>query len=374
VTFITGSDRAGKEWSDEAWKKLATATDTVCVLMGMRRIEEIATAMLAGGRSPETPVAVIQWGARPAQRVVRAPLARIAEVVRECGVKNPAVIVVGEVVKLRDELAWYDREPLFGKNLLLFRPEEQGRDTARSVRERGAEAVLIPMIEVAAPPEREPLERALDNLSAYGWVLFTSANGVERFFLALAERGRDARALCACKVGVIGPKTRARLQRFGVRADVEAEEFVGEGLACALLASGPPSRVLLARALVARDALPDALREASFDVDVVPVYETRSLAAVARARLLEEIETGRVDAALFTSSSTVEQTVAALGSDAASVLARVTVACIGPITWRALDGGGVMVDVAAMSYTLDGLVDGWSVHFGCHPRAPTQSR
>jgi uroporphyrinogen III methyltransferase/synthase len=187
-------------------------------------------------------------------------------------------------------------------------------------------------------------------------------------------RGRDARALGACKVGVIGPKTGACLERFGVRADVVAEEFIGEGLARALLAAAPPSRVLLARALVARDALPDALREASFDVEVVPVYETRTLAASARARLLEEIEAGRVDAALFTSSSTVEQTVAALGSEAASVLARVTVASIGPITSRALEGAGVKVDVDAKSYTVDGLLDALSEHFGSKPGSPIQSR
>jgi len=362
VTFITGSDRAGKEWSDQAWKKLATATDTVCILMGMRRIGEIATAMLSGGRAPETPAAVIQWGARPEQRVVVAPLSRIAEVSREQGFKNPAVIVVGEVVALRERLAWYDRAPLFGRTLLLFRPEEQARESARLVRERGAEPLVLPMIDIVAPPDPAPLERALGELSAYGWLLFTSANGVTRFFAALSARGLDARALGSTKIGVIGPRTGAALERFGLRADLAAEQFVGEGLATALLAHGAPCRVLIARALVARDVLPDTLRAHGFSVDVAPVYETRSLGAAARERLLAALDRG-ADAALFTSSSTVQETLDALGADAKSVLARVTVASIGPVTSRTLEDAGIRIDVRAEQHTVDGLLDALERHY-----------
>jgi uroporphyrinogen III methyltransferase/synthase len=357
VTFITGSDRAGKEWSDEAWKKLATATDTVCVLMGMRRIGEIAAAMLAGGRPPTTPVAVIQWGARPEQRVVTAPLDRIADAVRDRGLKNPAVIVVGEVVSLREQLAWYDRGPLFGRHVLLFRAEAQARETARLLRERGAEPVSLPMIEIADPPDPALVERALERLGDYGWVLFTSANGVERFFCELAAHGRDARALGRAKIGVIGPKTAAALARFGLCPDRVAEEFMGEGLAKALLEYGPPERVLLARARVARDALPDALRAHGFEVDVVPVYETRSLGLNARERLLAALSSGRADAALFTSSSTVQETLATLGNQGPALLSRLIVASIGPITSRALEAAGVRIDVRAERYTVDGLLD-----------------
>ena len=357
VTFITGSDRAGKEWSDAAWKKLATATDTMCVLMGMRRIGEITAAILAGGRSPETPAAVIQWGARPYQRVVTAPLARIADAAREQGLKNPAVIVVGDVVALREQLAWYDQGPLFGRSLLLFRPQEQARESAALVRDRGAEPLIVPMIEIGPAPDPLPLARAIDRLADYRWVLFTSANGVSRFFAELAARGLDARALGATKIGVIGPKTGQVLERFGLRADLMAEAFVGEGLAQALLERSAPGPVLLARALVARDALPETLRAQGFDVDVVPVYETRSLGARAKQRLIAAIESGRADAALFTSSSTVRETLEALGPDAQSLLARVTVASIGPITSSALRSGGIEIDVTAEQYTVEGLLD-----------------
>src|SRR4051812_40516671 len=153
VTFITGSDRAGKDWSPESWKKLATATDTICILMGMRRIREITQAIIDGGRAPSTPAAVIHWGARPEQRVVTASLERIAEAAAEAGLKNPSIILVGEVVTLREKLSWYDSRPLSGKRVVLPRAVDQARDTAAALRERGAIPVILPMIEITAPPD-----------------------------------------------------------------------------------------------------------------------------------------------------------------------------------------------------------------------------
>src|SRR5262249_38120375 len=178
---------------------------------------------------------------------------------------------VGEVVGLRDKLRWYDRKPLFAKRLLVPRAEHQARETAAKIRERSAEPVVFPVIRIVDPPDPKPLETALAELGAYDWVLFTSANGVDRFFAALERAGRDARALGAAKVGVIGPGTRASLERYGIRADVMAREYVGEGLAREI---GDARRVLVARALVARDELPEALRRAGARVDVVPVYRT----------------------------------------------------------------------------------------------------
>lgn len=363
VTFITGSDRAGKEWSPEAWRKLATATDTICVLMGMRRLEEIVHAILEGGRAPETPAAVIQWGTRPEQRVVTAPLAELPECARSAGLKNPAIIVVGGVVALREQLAWYDKKPLFQKTLFLPRPEAQAVESARAIRERGAEPLVLPMIEIHPPPEPERLERAIESLSGYDWVLFTSANGVRRFFEALRRAGRDARAFGKAKVGVIGPKTASALESFGVRPDVLAKEFVGEALATALCECGPPGRVLLARALVARDALPQGLSAAGFEVDIVPVYETRGTSEQKRDRLRQGLASGEIDVALFTSSSTVSETLAALGDDAPAALARVVVASIGPVTTRTLKEAGVRVDVSATEYTVAGLLDALERHF-----------
>jgi uroporphyrinogen III methyltransferase/synthase len=367
VTFITGSDRAGKEWSPESWQKLATATDTICVFMGMRRIEAIARAILDGGRSPSTPAAVIQWGARSEQRVVTGALDEIAALARARNFSNPALIVIGEVVRLREKLRWFDNRPLFGKRILIPRPIEQAKSTARAVRERGGEPIVFPVIEIVPPPEPERLRRAATQASAYDWVLFTSSNGVERFFAALAAEGRDARAFGSAKVGVIGPKTAAALARFGVRPDTVASEYIGESLAKAVLESGPAHRVLIARALVARDALPEMLRGAGVSVDVVPAYETVAASSDKAAELRGLLDRAQIDAVLFTSSSMVSSTVELLGAEATSLLRRITVASIGPVTTGTASELGVAVDVTADTYTVDGLLDALERHSRCPP-------
>jgi uroporphyrinogen III methyltransferase / synthase len=362
VTFITGSDRAGKEWSPESWKKLATATDTICVLMGMRRIAEITQAIIEGGRSPSTPAAVIHWGARPEQRVVTAPLEKIADAAKQAGLKNPAIILVGEVVTLREKLGWYDSRPLSGKRIVIPRAAEQGRDTAAAVRERGAAPVPLPMIEIVDPPDTPRFARAVKELGGYDWVLFTSTNGVERVRAELERTGRDARAFGSARVGVVGSKTGEALQRLGIRADVVAQEFVGEGLATAVLGQGAPRRVLLLRALLARDALPDALRAQGCEVDVVAAYRTQALRDSGR-ELAAGIENGTIDAILFTSSSTVSSTLDALGEPGKELLGRVVLASIGPITTSALESRGLTANVAAGVYTVEGLLDALETHF-----------
>jgi uroporphyrinogen III methyltransferase/synthase len=361
VTFITGSDRAGVAWSPASWRKLATATDTICVLMGMRRLEAILEAIVEGGRVPSTPVAVIQWGTRPAQRVVTGTLADVAPKARAAGLTNPAIVVVGEVVRLREELRWFDTGPLFGQRVLVPRPVEQAARTARAIRDRGAEPVIVPLIEIHPPPEPALLLAAARDAGSYDWVLFTSANGVERFFGALREIGLDARAFRAARIAVIGPRTAEALERFGVRADVIAKEYVGEALARDLLQMGVPRRVLLARALVARDALPTLLRKQGTHVDVVPAYETRPAPP---AELLETFASGAVDIVLLTSSSTVSSLAAALGEHAAERLSHVCVASIGPVTTETARQLGIRVDVVATTYTVAGLLDALEVHFG----------
>ncbi len=361
VTFITGSDREGKEWSPASWLKLATATDTICVLMGMRRIEQIAQAIIDGGRDPNTPAAVVQWAARPEQHVVTGTVATIAAAARAEKVTNPAVIIVGDVVRLRKQLRWFDNKPLFGKSLLVPRPAEQGKATAAAIRARGGKAVLLPAIEIRPPSDPAQLAAAIEHLRTYQWVLFTSANGVERFLGALHDSGFDSRAFAHSKLGVIGPKTAAALARFGLKADVMADEFVGEGLARAVLGEGNPGRVLLARAEIARDALPELLRAAGAHVDVVPVYETvtADTGSILRARFAA----GEIDVALFTSSSTVSAVVEALGASAQELLSRVTIASIGPITSRTLAEHGLGAQVEASAFTVEGLLDALEAYY-----------
>jgi uroporphyrinogen III methyltransferase / synthase len=362
VTFITGSDRAGKEWSPASWKKLATATDTICVLMGMRRIGEITRAIIEGGRAPETPAAVIHWGARPEQRVVTSTLEHIAVAAAEAGLKNPSVILVGEVVSLREKLSWYDTRPLSGKRVVVPRAAEQAQGTASALRERGAIPLVMPMIEIVRPPDEAAFTEAVAGMGRYDWVLVTSGNTVEQLRAELERSGRDARAFGAAKVGVVGPKTAEALAKLGIKADLVAQEFVGEGLASALLAHGAPRRALLLRALVARDALPDALRAAGVQVDVVAAYQNKPLHA-SGAELAERLRRGEIDAISFTSSSTVTSTLEALGAGAEQLLAGVTLASIGPVTTRALEVAGLAPTVQASVYTVDGLLDALEQHF-----------
>ena len=362
VTFITGSDREGKTWSPEAWRRLATATETIIVLMGMQRIEDITQAIIAGGRSPSTPAAVVMWAARPSQRVVVAELRSIAEASRAAGLSNPALIIVGDVVSLREQLRWYDRQPLFGRRLLIPRPRHQAGNTAEAIWRRAAEPVILPTIEIGPPPDPDALRAAARRVGDYDFCLFTSANGVDRFFEALSQVSLDARALARCKVGAIGPKTAEALVPHGIRADLTAGEFVGEALARAILEIGGVRRVLIPRARVAREQLPELLRQGGIHVDVVPAYQTRP-ATENKARLVSLIRDGEVDVVLFTSSSTVDSMVEMLGDDAPSILSRLTLASIGPITSATAVRHGLEVAVTAETYTVEGLLDALEKHY-----------
>jgi uroporphyrinogen III methyltransferase/synthase len=218
------------------------------------------------------------------------------------------------------------------------------------------------MIEIAPPPDRARFAAAVAEMKSYDWVLFTSSNGVEQLRLELERTGRDARAFGAARIAAIGPKTAEALSRLGVRADVVAQEFVGEGLASAVLAEGTPGRALLLRALVARDALPEALRARGWQVDVVAAYETKPLRD-SGAELAKRIAGATVDAMLFTSSSTVSSTLEALGATGKSLLSRITLASIGPVTTRTLQAAGLEPTVQASVYTVDGLLDALEQHF-----------
>src|SRR5690606_13968667 len=303
------------------------------------------------------PGAVIMWGARPQQRVCEAPLHALAERATAMGLSNPAVIVVGEVVALRDKLNWFENKPLFGRRILVPRPVHQAQETANQIRERGAEAVVCPVIEVHAAPEPRRLHDAAARVGEYDWLLFTSANGVNAFFAALALVGADSRRLGRVQVGAIGPRTASALDAYGIKADLVAKEFVGEGLASALLDAGANGKVLLPRALEARDELPNALRAAGLVVDVVPAYETKPIPASRSLSLRALFEAGEVDTVMFTSSSMVSATVAALGPDAVQLLAGAHVASIGPITSKTATDLGLTVNTTATEYTVGGLLD-----------------
>lgn len=381
VVFVSGTTRKGAAFD---FAELRGHTGTVCVLMGMKRLRAIAEALVRdAGRAPETPVAIIRAGTRSDQRVIEGTLADIADRAEEmreemvagsvtpdlgessaqAGGTPPAMIVVGEVVRLRSELRWFDALPLFGARVLVGRAAHQAAGTAELLRVRGAEPVLVPLIAMEDPPDVARVDRAVAELSSYNLVAFTSENGVERFFAALARAKRDVRAFAGARVAAIGEGTAAALARHGLLADLVPTVFRGEALADAVMddlrrtrGRVPGARVLVPRAMVAREVLPDQLRAAGAEVDVVPVYQTRALKQEEADHLIDLLRAGALDAVLLTSSSMADAFADVVARASGLDLSRLTVASIGPITTATAEKRGLRVAVNAEVSTLAGLV------------------
>lgn len=361
VAYVTATESPEKDRSSHDWSKLATATETLVIFMGVRKLGSLMRLLVEHGRAAETPAAVIERASLPQQRTVIGTVATIAERAREAGIGMPALTVVGEVVRLREALRWYDAQPLFGKRVLVTRPEDRAHGIAQRLRDEGAEALCVPAIRIAPPEDGAALERAAREASGYDWIVWTSASGVDAFFAEVERQGRDARAVGAARICAIGPATADALLRRGLRADAVPAEFRGEGAAQAILdAHGGDLRgvrALLPRAAVAREVVPDTLRAAGAHVDVVHAYRNLPATAEDDARIRRAIVDREIDVVTFTAPSTVQSVTRVLGERAAEALAPLTVASIGPITTAAAEALGIRVDVTAGSYTSDGLVD-----------------
>jgi uroporphyrinogen III methyltransferase / synthase len=338
------------------------------VAAGRAAARSLAAALLAAGHGDEAPAALVTGACSPAQRTLVCSLGELAAAVAGPAGEGPAPIAfVGPGVATREALRWYDRRPLFGKRVAVTRAAHQARSFVRALRERGAEALSIPTITINPPADPAPLARAVAALGSYDWVALTSPNGVHRLFEEIERQGRDARAFGAARVAAIGPGTAAALGEHGVRADLVAKEFVGEGLARALLDAAPAGRrlrVLVARAQVAREVLPEALREAGHEVEVVAAYETKPPPPAGVAPLARALAARQIDVVTLTSSSTAEHLTALLGPDALDLLDGALLASIGPVTTATAERLGLRVGLTASTYSLDGLVEALEAHFG----------
>ncbi|HEY8429271.1 MAG TPA: uroporphyrinogen-III C-methyltransferase [Sandaracinaceae bacterium] len=365
VAYVTATESAEKDRSSHDWAKLATATQTLVIFMGMRKLETLMEILMEHGRAPDTPVAVVQWASLPKQRTVVGTVRDIAARARAAGLGLPAITIVGEVVSLRETLRWYDTKPLFGTRVLVTRPAHQTDELSTMLRDEGADPICVPAIRILPPSDRAPLERAVANAGAYRWVVFTSANGVAAFFDEVDRQDKDARVLGAARLCAIGPATAEALRARGLRADVVPSEYRGEGAALAIAERDPDlrgARVLLPRAEVAREALPAMLEARGAHVDVVPAYRTAGPSADDAIALRELVHHRRVDVLTFTSPSTVREVAGALG-EAEDAVARFTVACIGPVTAEAARARGWPVHVTPTDYTARGLVEALRAHF-----------
>jgi uroporphyrinogen III methyltransferase/synthase len=351
---VTGHEDLSKDSSDIDWAKLATGAGTLVFLMAIGNLPAIVAKLMEHGRDPQTPVAVIRWGTEPRQETVTGTLVDIVQRVREAGLQPPAVTVVGDVVRLREKLRWFDTMPLFGKRVLVTRARSQASALSQRLRELGAEPVELPAIAIVPPSDWSKLDQALDKLSSYDWVIFTSANGVQTVAERLRALGGDLGLLDGPRVAAIGPATAQALQDHGLRVDFVPPVYVAEEIAAGI-GDVRGQRVLLPRADKARPALAQDLRRKGALVDEVVAYRTTpSISGDLRAIL----GNGKIDIVTFTSSSTVKNLAAALGKGSAGeALNGMLVACIGPVTARTAQELGIHVDVVAPEHTIRGLVD-----------------
>ncbi|MEW6272407.1 MAG: uroporphyrinogen-III C-methyltransferase [Thermodesulfobacteriota bacterium] len=361
VTVLTGHEAPGKRTPGVRWDLIATAGNTIVLLMGVTQLSANLQALLAAGLDPATPVAAIRWGSTARQQVIEATAGTLARDVEHGRLRPPVTVVIGEVVRLRATIAWFERRPLFGRRVLVTRTREQAGALAALLADAGADVVECPAIALVAPESWEPLERALERLETYDWLVFTSANGVERFFARLDLSGRDVRALHAARIAAIGPETARALAARHLRADVVPDEFRAEGLLERLAGDDVRGkRFLLPRAAGARSVLPDSLRAAGAEVDEVTTYRavTPEESIERLRRILDEAP---LDVLTFTSSSTVTSFLGLLDrADPGRGRARIAgarVACIGPITGATAAEHGLHVDVVPGKYTVPALVD-----------------
>jgi uroporphyrinogen III methyltransferase/synthase len=357
---ITGHEDPAKPETAIDWPKLATAVDTLVFLMGAATLPQIVEKLVEHGRAAATPVAVIRWGTTPAQQVVTGTLADIARRVKEARLQPPAVTVVGEVVRLRETLRWFDSpgaKPLFGKRVLVTRTREQASALSDLLRREGAEPIELPALELVPRDDPRRLGRALRALARgrYQWVVFTSANGVDTFFRHLKEAGHDARAFAGARVCAIGPGTAAALAARGLQADLVPEEFVAESVVEALARQKvAKSRILVPRAEGARRELVRGLRALGARVDELPLYVAAPPVAPER-EALRRLRAGEVDVVTFASSSAVKNLLKLLEGDT-TPLKGPLIACIGPVTARTARQAGLEVGVEAKEHTIPGLV------------------
>jgi uroporphyrinogen III methyltransferase/synthase len=344
VTFVTGHAVQTIDWA-----KVGHA-ETLVIFMGLTTFPEIARQLINHGRAPGTPAMAVRWATRPDQQTIVGTLSSLPA--KLAGMKPPATIVVGEVVRLRGKLDWFERLPLFGKRIVVTRAREQADALASRLGALGAGVIELPTIEIRPPADCAPLDRAIGHLTTYDWLVFTSANGV-RFFLERLDAGEhDLRNLRA-KICAIGPATRAAVEALHLKVDLMGEEYVAESLLEAFAAHDLAGKhVLLPRATVARDLVPAELARRGARVEVVEAY--RTVAPEHLAEHVREVLALRPDCITFTSSSTVRNLVEAAGAEA---LRGIPVASIGPITTETARGLGVEVATQAKVFTVEGLVD-----------------
>lgn len=355
VAFVTGHSAALRPDSNINWANLATAVDTLVVYMGVAHLRQIVERLTTHGRDPQTPVSLVRVGTTPQQHVVQGTLTDIVEKADAAQLKSPAVIVVGAVNRLREQLRWFDTKPLFGKRILVTRARAQASDFADLLEANGAEVLQFPTIKI------QSIEGAnIPFSNEYDWVIFTSVNAVEIFYERLRENGKDARALGGSSICAVGAKTVDALNRIGIHPDFVPSHSRGSAIATEI-GNVSGKKILLPRAKIATADLPNGLRRKGAQVDDVPFYDTLKVTNDGDKRR-DEIEAdllnGGIDFVTFTSSSTVTNFLEMFPAyTPAALLANVKVAVIGPTTQKTALARDVRVDVMAKEASVESLME-----------------
>lgn len=356
VAFVTGHENPDKEDSEIDWERLSLGSGTIVFYMGIKNLPQITRSLIEHGRSPQTPVALIRWGTRPQQQILEGTLADISELARKAAFKAPAITVVGEVVKLRERLRWFDARPLFGKGIMVTRAANQAGEFSRLLAAKGASVFECPTIKLTAPESWTELDAGIDGLPSCDWLIFTSANAVSFFFERLSAKGLDSRALGDCSICAVGPKSAAALAVFGIKADMVPSDYKAEGVVAEftrLAMNG--KRVLFPRADKARELIPQSLTEMGAIV-AAPIAYRNTVTDSLSNHVLLALEEQRIHCVTFTSSSTAENLAAMLGENRMlRLLQGVAVAAIGPVTARTCRELGLKVDIEPETYTLENM-------------------
>ena len=356
LALLTGHERPERQLSSLDWETLAAGAGTLVFYMGITNLELISERLIEYGRSPQTPVAVIQWATLPQQKTLVGTLESIAADVQRQGIEPPAVIVIGEVVTYREQLRWFDKRPLFGKRILITRPQTQAASFARQLEQLGAQAICVPTIEIVPPDNLQPLDQAVRQLANFDSLILTSVNGVASFFERLAANNLDVRSLAGVEIIAVGPKTAEAIEAYRLRPDLIPERYQAEGLVDELLTRDlKGQRFLYPRAKVVRPLLIDSLRAAGAEVVAPVAYQT--VAALSQKEQLRQLLlAGDLDAICFSSSSTFENLYQMFAEELAQLQGETEFFSIGQITSNTIRKHGFVVALEPEKSTLDELV------------------
>ena len=354
-SVITGHEDPEKNESSIDWCRISAGGDTLVFLMGVGNLAHLVNELIRNGRQPDTSVAVISRGTTPKQRTIVGTLEDISAHAQKEGLEPPAVIVVGEVVRLREQIRWFDNLPLFGKRVLVTRAEHQTKELHRLFLERGSLPVEMPVIKINPPESWRELDRAVLDLKSYDWIIFTSVNAVEILWKRLQAKKLDARQFSEAKIGAIGPATAEAIESKGLRPDYVPKIYTSQGFLAGLNKRDVAGRrVLLPRADIAGRELTEGLAKLGAKVHQVTAYRTaKVIRPVAQAKQM--LLSGEIDVITFTSASTVTGLLDMLRQKW-EVIKQAKLACIGPVTAAALADKGLKADIVARVHTMPGLV------------------